>query len=245
MVTRHLYISYLTILMVFISCKPDTELRIAKAIKKTAEEYPQLTFNDSMPLSSFKFIKSVRNGEFDFEIQLYEQPDSIGTEKILLFLDKDNYFSIPFFPNKYKDFWQFPFDNSNVDKADITFETELNNVINKMEAGNNDIKRRAIVTELLGSVLNCKNIEEKDSLMVYKQMFPNTDIPEESSDSVSVRLRKNYQMMIREWHPKKYQTNYNCYFDEKNYRVYQINFKDDKVEIKSYRQDWGFRYLEL
>ena len=104
-----------------------------------------------------------------------------------------------------------------------------------------------VVNEMLQSLLITKKLEEKDSLLIYKTIQPNSSIPNESSDSAFVRLRKNYEKMKKEWHPKDFIINYNCYYDEDNGRIYQLNYneKTKGYDVKNFRQDWGFTPMTL
>mgnify|MGYP000337808074 CR=1 FL=1 len=55
---------------------------------------------------------------------------------------------------------------------------------------------------------------------------------------------KNYDMMKLEWQSEGiFDTN--CYFDEKNNRIYQIEYLGNKIKIKTYRIDYGMHYMYL
>ena len=240
-------------LITTISCSEKNNTDVGESIQNVIEKFPQLKTTEKTFGNDYKLIKSVKNGEFDFEIQLFSEPDSIkGKQEIIVFINsKKECYSIPFFSNKYKDYWQFPFDKEikNVKKVNSTFSNELNSVLNKLtkdEKSKKELLEYKIINELLFSVLNCRNLEERDSILVYKTIFPNSDIPNENHDESFIRLRKNYELMKKEWHHVKYQTNYNCYLDKKNARIYQLNYNTQtKLKVKSYRQDWGFTPLSL
>lgn len=245
---------YILVLTFTISCSNNKEADINTSVDRLIKKFPHLKNTKKTFGNDYKLVKSVKNGKFDFEIQLLSEPDSIqGNQKIIVFINsKKECYSIPFFSNKYKDYWNFPFDKQiqDVPKVNSTFTKELNNALNKLTENGNPKKENInyeIINELLSSVLNCRNIEERDSLLVYKRISMNLDIPVEKSDSAFVRLRKNYELMKKEWHPKKYQNNYNCYLDEKNARIYQFKYDQNRKEIKiiTYRQDYGFRYMYL
>lgn len=246
-------IVYISILICTISCSESKEAEVGKSIKNLIKRFPQLNTTKKTFENDYKLVRSVKNGKFDFEIQLLSEPDSIkGKQEIIVFINsKKECSAIPFFSNKYKDYWEFPFDTqiSNVPKVNSTFTKELNNVLNKLTSKANPKKENIdyeIINELLFSVLNCRNLEERDSLLISKRISMNLEIPEEKSDSAFIRLRKNYQLMKQDWHPKQYQTNYNCYLDKKNARIYQFKYSENrKLTIKTYRQDYGFRYLSL
>lgn len=248
---KYSYLFYFFILIITGGCCEENETKVDKSIQNLIKNFPQLKTNKENLGNDYKFVKSVKNGEFDFEIQLYAEPDSIkGKQEIIVFINSRNEsYSIPFFSNKYKDYWKFPFDKEipNIQKVNSTFSIELNKVLDKLtieESSKSKLKFK-IVDELINSVLNCRNIRENDSLLVYKTIYSNTDIPNESHDESFIRLRNNYELMKKEWYPGKYQTNFNCYLDGENGRIYQINYNDKtkNYDVKSYRQDWGFTPL--
>ena len=249
------YIHYIFLLITINSCSNKNEKNIEKSIQNTIERFPQLKSTEKTYLNNYKFVKSVKNGEFDFEIQLYSQPDSIKNKQqiIVLINSKNECSSFPLFDNKYKDYWEFPFDKPiiNISKVTSTFKVELNNALNIFPKPTNRITNKnvkyQVVNEMLQSLLITKNLEEKDSILIYRTISSNSNIPNEVSDSAFVRLRKNYEKMKSEWHPEDYINNYNCYFDIKNARIYQLNYneKTNDYNIKSYRQDWGFTHLRL
>jgi hypothetical protein len=245
---------YLVIIIFAFSCSHSKEAEINASVDSLIKKFPLLKNTKKTLGNDYKLVKSVKNGKYDFEIQLLSEPDSIqGYQKIIVFINSEKEcFSIPFFSNKYKDYWNFPFDKQipELPKTNTTFTKELNNALFKLTEKDNSKKENIkydVINELLFSVLNCRNIEECDSLLVYKRLSMNLDIPIEESDSAFVRLRKNYELMQKEWHPKKYQNNYNCYLDGKNARIYQFKYdqKTKEIKITAYRQDYGFRYIYL
>ncbi|MDR6762267.1 hypothetical protein J2Y38_002478 [Flavobacterium sp. 2755] len=246
------YRIFILLFLVTISCIQKEEADVKKSIKNIIERFPQLKTNKDKFGNDYKFVKSVKNGKFNFEIQLFSEPDSIkGSQEIIVFVNsKKECYAIPFFSNKYKDYWEFPFDKQipNVQKINSTFTLELNNALNKLTAKEKDKEniKYEITNDLLYSILNCQNLEERDSTLVYRTMYPNSDLPNEDYDESHIRLKKNYSLMLKEWHPEENIINYNCYLDRKNYRIYQLNYYNKpKFKVKTYRQDWGFTPLSL
>jgi Trp operon repressor len=238
-------------LFLIISCERNNESKIKQSIENLEEKYPQLITGKKPPENEFKFIKSVRDGKFNLEIQLFSQEEGYENRNhILVFINgKNEIYSIPLFNNKYKDYWEFPFDKQlpNIPKTNTTFSNELNIGIDKL-INNNDrrksLKRYTLIDEMLNSVLNCKNVKEKDSVIIYKIMRGTIDIPDENQDTVRKRLRKNYDLMKLEWQSEgDFDTN--CYFDEKNNRIYQIEYIKNKIKFKTYRMDYGMHYIYL
>ena len=247
------YYLFLFFIIITIACSKKNDTKVEKSIQKVIERFPQLETAKKAFGNDYKLIKSVKNGEFNYEIQLFSGPDSIkdNQQLIVLINSKKECSVIPFFNNKYKDYWEFPFDKpiKNVDRIKSTFRVELNNALNIFPNPKNPLKDKnvkyEVVNEILKSLLITKNLEEKDSLLIYKNRNLNSNLPDEISDSVFVRLRKNYEKMKREWHPKKFIINYNCYLDTRNGRIYQLNYneKTKSYDVKNYRQDQGYTFL--
>lgn len=252
---KYNYFFYFFLFILISSCSEKNDKNIEKSIQNAIERFPQLKTTKKTFGNDYKLVKSVKNGEFDFEIQLFSEPDSIKDKQqiIVLINSKKECSSIPFFNNKYKDYWEFPFDKpiKNVSKIASTFKVELNNALSIFPEPKNPRKDKnvkyEVVNEMLQSLLITKELEEKDSLLIYRTIISNSNIPREVSDSAFVRLRKNYEKMKREWHPEDFIINYNCYFDRRNARIYQLNYneKTKGFDVKSYRQDWGFTPLNL
>lgn len=244
---------YCLLVLFLLSCNESKESKIKHSIEDLMNRFPELKVNQKNG-SKFELIKSVKDFKSHFEIQLYSEPDSIDNKQqiIVLINSEGECSSIPFFSNKYKDYWEFPFDKplKNVNKINSTFKNELNNALKIFTVPKDvpffKIIKHEVANEMLESLLVCKKIEEKDSMSVFTP-YPNSDIPDEDSDSVSLRLRKNYEMMKKGWHPKDFFSIYNCYFDESNRRIYQINYDEESksYRITTYRQDWGFTPLNI
>ncbi|MFC6096099.1 hypothetical protein ACFPVY_05525 [Flavobacterium qiangtangense] len=213
--------------------------------------FPELKVNQKSG-SKFELVKSVKDFKSDFEIQLYSESDSIDNKQqiIVLINSEEECSSIPFFGNKYKDYWEFSFDKpiENVNKINSTFTRELNNALKIFPITDNPKNCNfEVVEEMLQSLLVCQKIEEKDSLSVVKTLNLNSDIPNEQRESAFSRIRKNYEKMKKDWHPKDFFSNYNCYYDERRGRIYQINYDEDckNYRITTYRQDFGFTAVSM
>jgi hypothetical protein len=245
---------YLFILLT-VSCNLNTEQKAADSIKKAIEKFPQLKTTKKMFGNDYHLVKSVKNGKYDFEIQLFSEPDKIkGKQEILVIINsKKECCAIPFFSNKYKDYWNFPFDTliPTVKKTNSDFTRELNEALTKLSIKEYSKKFKQenlyaeIMNELFCSVLNCRNIQERDSLLIYKRIGLNEDIPVEQWWSAFIRFRKNYELMKKEWHREKYDFNYNCFLDEKNNRIYQVNYYENSVDVRTYRQDCGYHMMRI
>lgn len=242
---------YVLLALFLMSCNESKDSKIKHSMEDLMNRFPELKVNQKSG-SKFELIKSVKNFKSDFEIQLYSEPDSIDNKQqiIVLINSEEECSSIPFFGNKYKDYWEFPFDKpiENVNKIYSTFTKELNNALKIFSITDNPKNCNfEVVEEMLQSLLVCQKIEEKDSLSVVKTLNLNSDIPNEQRESALLRIRKNYEKMKKDWHPKDFFSNYNCYYDERRGRIYQINYDEDckNYRITTYRQDFGFTAVSM
>lgn len=241
--------SFIVMLLLFAACADRKQRQVNAAVSKAVQEFPGFRADKGLT-HSFKLAKRVANAEEGFEIQLFVQHnDTEGTEKIIALVNPDGEsFAIPFPSNGHKTYWEFPFEKQTADKHDgnSPFARKLVLALDKAASGqpNENALRNAMVNELFTSVLNCRNLEERDSTLVYRTISVNSHIQEESSDSAFARLRKNYEMMRKEWHPAKYATNYNCFLDPQNARIYQLQYAKNGTlsGVKTYRQDYGLRH---
>jgi len=255
----HKHLLYCIFFLLTISCNQNIEQKTTDSIKRIIEKFPQLKTTNKLFGNDYQLVKSVKNGTFDFEIQLYSEPDTIeGKQQIIVIVNSQKECcAIPFFSNRYKDYWMFPFDKQipTIKKTNSSFNYELNTALKKLGymkksplKQNGDIIYTHIVRELFTSVLNCISLEElqeKDSTLICNSFFQASDMPTENMDSARVRLRENYKLMKKQCDSYNY-TNiwgYNCYFDKRNGRLYQISFDSDKVDIKNYRQDVGYDFV--
>lgn len=241
---QYVFLSFF-ILLITISCNQSMESKINDSIQNLIKKYPQLTAEKKSAKSKeFRFIKSVREGEFNLEIQLYSQPEGYKNRNhILVFINgKKEIYSVPLFNSRYKDYWEFPFEKplKDIPKINTTFSNEFNIVIDTL-INNNDrrksLKRVKMIDVTLNSVLDCYNVKQKDSLMILNPSRTTYDIPDENIDSVKVRLRKSFEMMKLANQPEYFTSN--CYLDENNDRIYQIEYHGNKVKIKTYRINYG------
>lgn len=234
-----------------ISCNQSMESKVNNSIQNLIEKYPQLIDGKkSIKSKEFKFIKSVREGKFNTEIQLYSQPEGYkNTNQILILINgKHEIYAIPLFNSRHRDYWEFPFDTliPKVPKINTTFSKEFNSAIDKL-INNNDrrksLKRLNLINESLNSLLNSQIIEAKDSTEILGNPLQNPDIPDESIESAKIRLRKNYDSIKLSVHSGS--TYINCYFDRQNARIYQVEYPGNKIKIKTYRMDRGMHYIYL
>lgn len=248
-----IFIFQLFVLTTFFSCKPTTaEPNIEKVITDLTDKFSQLPRGKSNQSDYYKLVRSVTNGECNFQLQLRSTPDSIKERQqiIILINQKNECYAIPFFSNKYFDYWNFEFDkpNKGVKKTNTTFEKEFTKAINTLNLNDTLETSSKVIDELFKSLLNCEQIKETDSIHFEGLSLTNCyDQPNENFDSCWIRQRKNFNSIKRLIHPSKSYYNYNAYLDNQNSRIYQIvnqekdRWKKMKPSIKMYRQGCNFR----
>lgn len=249
---KMLFLQFL-ILTTFFSCKSTTsQPNIEKAISDLTDKFSQLPRGASNQTDYYKLVRTVIFGENNFQLQLRSTPDSIKDKQqiIILINQKNECYAIPFFSNKYFDYWNFEFDKpiKGIKKTNTTFEKEFTKAINTLNLNDTHETSSKVINELFKSVLNCEQIKETDSIHFEGLSLTNYhNQPTENFDSCWIRQRKNFNSIKLLIHPSKNYYNYNAYLDNQNSRIYQIinqgkdRWKKMKPIIKMYRQGCNFR----
>ena len=224
--------------------KPDIE----KAISDLTDKFPQLQKGEKNQTDFYKLIRTVTHGKNDFQLQLFCTPDSIMDKQqiIILINSRGDYYAIPFFSNKYRDYWNFELEKPivGVMKTNTTFEQEITKAINTLNLNDTIGTGAKVFDEMLLSLLNCQSIRETDSKL-FEAIWPSwyKDQPVDDQDSCIKRQRTNFRSIVQRIHPNGNYYNYNAYIDVRNDRIYQIVNQGKnrgqklKPEIKTYRQN--------
>lgn len=248
--TKYIIILFCIILS-FFSCTSTIEKdKVDSVIKKLTERYPQFNKGDS---DYYRLTRSISYDNNNFEIQLRTEPDSINDrQSILIFINsKREYYAVPFFSNSYVNYWQFPNDQllKGQKKLSSTFNKELRNALLFLK---NDKKTDLfnVAEELRYSLLNCKDLTLKDSLLMntYIGNIGRHSIDNEEEKEVKIRLKKNYDDVIKNSQSYiLYQKNgVLAYLDQKKFRIYQfIYHHDGTFSIKCYRQDRKLNMIDI
>jgi hypothetical protein len=236
------------------SCRQrDNQPNIENALSRTISKYPQLPKRQS---SFYRLVRSVTIGDNGIELQLRSTPDTLDDpQKIIIVINKDKQlYTIPLFSNTYHDYWNFQFDSvlSSVKPTNTTFEKELKSCLTQLNLYDTLGTAGKVINEMLFSLLQCQQVTDSDSLNLHSVALTNNyTLPYEDSDSCYKRLQLNWREMKKAFHPKDYIINYNAYWDKRNNRVYQFDFKNfsrrQKLEftIKNYRLDCVYQMLNL
>lgn len=241
-----------TLLLIFLfSCNKKESNNVNNAIDKLLNNYPEILDKN---IASWKLVRSVKNGAYNFEIQLLENNKEEDSQKIIVFINsKEECIAIPFFSNTYRDFWEFKHEkvNSKIKKTNTTFTKEYSKALNALRLDENLIFG-AVTNELIYSILNCKEIKEKDDTPL-NIVFLNSNEKFETENSfvIQERLKLNYAEMKRDIIECDKCNRVYAYLDDSNFRIYQFIFskkeqkKKQQVIVKSYRQDQIGNYIYL
>lgn len=236
------------------SCRQkDNQPNIENALSNTISKYPQLPKGES---TFYRLVRSVTIGDNGIELQLRSTPDTLDDpQELIILINKDRQlYTIPFFSNTYHDYWNFQFDSvlGSVKPTHTTFEKELNTCLTELNLYDTLGTVGKVINEIFFSLLQCQQVTDSDSLNLHSlYMTSNYSLPYENRDSCYIRLQENWSEMKKAFHPKDYITNYNAYWDKRNKRVYQFDFKNfsrkQKLQftLKNYRLDCVYQMLNL
>lgn len=253
--TRLLLLTAISLsLIVFSKCKQTySQPNVEKILSNTISKFPQLPKGNS---NFYRLVRSVTIGDNDIELQLRSTPDTLDDpQEIIIVINKaKQLYAIPLFSNTYHDYWNFQFDSllSTVKLTNTTFEKELKTCLTKLNLCDTLGTAGRVINEMLVSLLQCQQVTDTDSLNLHSVALTNNyNLPYEDSDSCYKRLQENWREMKKAFHPKDYIINYSAYWDKKNNRVYQFEYKNfsskQKLDftIKNYRLDCVYQMLNL
>lgn len=241
-------------IVIISSCRQkDNQVDIENTLSSTISKFPQLPKGQS---GFYRLVRSITIGDNGIELQLRSTPETLDDpQKIIIVINKaKQLYAIPLFSNTYYDYWNFQFDSvlNTVKPTNTTFEKELKTCLTQLKLYDTLGTAGKVINEMLVSLLQCQQVTDTDSLNLHSVALTNNySLPYEDSDSCYKRLQENWQEMKKAFHPKEYIINYNAYWDKRNNRVYQFDFKNfsrkQKIEftIKNYRLDCVYQMLNL
>nr|WP_315199926.1 hypothetical protein [uncultured Flavobacterium sp.] len=249
----------LLILFTLIGCKnKNGEHNIDVALSEVIAKFPQILKGRT---NHYQFEKSIKNGKYGFEIQLYSQLDTVrDPQKIMVFINsKKECYAIPFLSNTYRDYWEFRNEKilSKVKRVNTTFTKQYVAALNSLDLNKREIYY-VLTNEILTSLLNCDRVGDKDSDFLKGLFFFNNNgfESDENDKESKEKLLKNYEEIKTTPNTDINFHNNQIYFgylDYKNFRFYQVVYKYEHVkhptikgkeiifktvlQIKSYRHD--------
>ncbi len=254
---RFLKLFSLLLIALNFSCNQSKqEPDIEKAITDLTKKFPQLPKGKAKQEDFYKLIRAVTIGDKNIRLQLHSSPDTLDdVQKIILIINgRNDIYAVPLFSNLYRDYWCFQFDTiiPSVKPTKTTFQNELINSLEKLELNDRLGTAGVVINELLISLLQCERINIGDSAFInIPSLVNHSNIKEETSDSCSIRLQKNWQAVAKDFHPEDYIPNYSAYWDNRNNRIYKFNFakfyprRKTNFSINTYRQDCIFQPIYL
>lgn len=227
---------YFLLLLLLINCKQNN--KIEYQINDLINKFPQLKLKNG---EHYSLVRSVKNGEYNFEILLFSKPESSSRSGQILIYSKNGILkAIPLFSNTHRDYWNFEFDTplKQIKRTNTTFEKELNSIIKN--AGKDE--KRVIINEIFKSMFHTNSLNNKSDLENFKNTvytYCDNELLGENVDSTQSRISNNYNELIKNWDKQNYSVFSIYEFDENNHRMYQIIYNSDveTLQIKIFRFD--------
>jgi hypothetical protein len=229
-----------------------------KLLLNLYQKYPELPKNKANPTDFYKFIRSVKSGLSNFEVQLYSTPherDKDDQEIIIIVNKLGERYAIPLFSNKKKDYWKFQFENTGR-KTDFTFEKELMKAINSLQLNDTIGTGQDVLFEIFNSLLHLRSFNKYE--IAESKPYKLIEVPDETNhptwysceDSCDFRIKKINSSILESFDlpKKKYHSN-PVFIDFRRKRIYQFDYpqfkKIDTLNLSVYRIGCECQYIGI
>jgi hypothetical protein len=221
---------------------------LEKTLSDLTDRFPQLPKSKSNLTDFYKPVKTIIIGNNDFQLQLRSTPRTFDDRQQIIIItnSKGQHYAIPFFSNRYRDYWNFQFDSPDlrVKPTNTTFEKELMKALDTLNINDTIGTGGSVIHIMLSSLLNCLRITEIDSIYIMGELENYTNdqnLMEETDSFCFERRKKNFKAIFDKFNPGESFFK-DVYWDEYNNRIYQFDSKFDykkilKLSFKVYRQD--------
>jgi hypothetical protein len=244
--------TFLFLLIAIYGCKRESDQIIVKnTISELKNKFPQLSENNFE-----RHIRTVKFGDKNIQIQLWGASNKVKNHsEIAVFLnDKNECYAVPLFSNKYRDYWNFEFDEPipTLSPVNTTFEKEILNAMNMLSFRDTLNTCNEVMGELLNGIIQASNVYEMSEEIILEpcKIYDN-ELLEEYKDSCLIRVRQNYELIQKGMKPFKNYHIHNAHYDRHNHRIYQVLYKEKyfskncDFSIKVYRQDCNSHMFDL
>jgi hypothetical protein len=229
-----------------------------KAILDLYARFPELPRNKANPTSFYKFVRSVKNGLRNFEVQLYSTPqqkDKDNQEIIIIINNLGKRYAIPFLSNENKSYWNFQFENIN-QSVDLTFNKELLRALNSLQFNDTIGTAQVVIFEIFNSLLHLRSFNKCE--IGESKPYKLIEVPDETNhpdwysceDSCSARIKQVNSSILESFDlpKKKYHSN-PVFIDFRRKRIYQFDYpqfkKIDTLNLSVYRIGCECQYIGI
>jgi hypothetical protein len=240
----------LFLLLLLISCNQDNKMIGRKAINNLSKAYECTGFIQNIDM--YQYSMSLVNKD-NLEIQLWNRDIDYNNQNIIVFIYHEKGYAIPVFPNVYEKYWNFQLENIQDDTSNIntTFQHEYFLMLKKLEIIDSVRIAAATLTNVFKNVLNSRLLQPSDSsTIIDKISFSGYNLGE--TDSIcTARKSEILKMVYNRIYKSEGIHEYNAYWDEKNDRIYQVDFdslrlcKEFNPSLKVYRLGCNINILEM
>lgn len=240
-----LFISFTTLL--FSCCNGDivvdrnTDKKLITQLISKNQELAQDTIDE------YKLIRSVIVGNKKVGVKLFSTKHEHNTPNSIIVISnsKGENYAIPFFSNNFKKYWNFENEKKTFDDKvyNSLFEKEFIEAINQLKLNDTLGTGRTVLYEIFHSLLHFQQITEHDEeyLEDLGRHFVSSDSNNDQEMESKRRNELNSEQILNDITKTEYVLNYNALLDQRNSRVFQIDFpkrakeKIFKLNIKIYR----------
>jgi len=216
------FCKFLVFILFLTSCHRDNRTIGRRSLQELSVKYKGTEFADSV--MNYKFSMSIISHD-NLEVQLWAQGFALDKRNVLVFIFDKHGYAIPLLPNYYKRFWNFQFDDiqSDATKINVSFNQEFFKMLDVFGIRDSiDIAWECLLSSF--RIMDTRRLEMSDSTELITILdFVHYDI--EESDSVcSIRVEKSIKELYKSIQKSKYVHHFNAFWDQKNHRIYQIDF---------------------
>lgn len=238
---------FLFLIVLLISCSKSNQEIGFQSMREISKEYTNTGFLDS--IDNYRYIFSIKC-QNDLEIQLWGKKEN---QNVVVYIYHDLGYAIPLLPNYYKKYWGFQFDNNETDISNIkaTISSEYLHMLAKLRIMDSVKISYTGLLGLIHGIIPSRLVHISDSTDIMDEMsFGDYNLGE--SDSICrIRKYKILGSVYKEIRKFPYVFFYNTYWDEKNNRIYQINFDSMRInkrfikDLKIYRLDCNINQIKM
>lgn len=231
------------------NCSQDNIELGKQAIQNVPACYKQTGYLED--IDRYKIAKSITTG--NLTIQEWIKKDKSNIQRVIAFIYNSRGYAIPILPNSYKRFWDFGYDNNQNDTSKIgrTFEGEFLLMLKELRLTDSTELATQSLIDVFQGIFGTRTIHLSDSTDIRNEvLFRNSSI-NESTNEYDLRKSRILKAVYSKSQKSKYSFHCNAFWDEKNGRIFQVNFesirknKQFKPDLKVYRLDCELPMIKL
>ena len=231
------------------NCSQDSIELGEQAIQNIPACYKQTGYLED--IDRYKIAKSITT--VNLTIQEWIKKDKSNIQRVIAFIYNSRGYAIPILPNSYKRFWDFGYDNNQKDTSRIgrTFEEEFLLMLKKLNLTDSTELATRIFLNISQDIFGARIIHLSDSTDIRKTTLFRNSSMNETIEEYNSRKSRILKAIYSRSQKSKYCFHHNAFWDEKNGRIFQVDFdvirknKQFKPDLKIYRLDCELPMIKL